>query len=131
MRKLLVAVCLVSMVFATTAIAAETYTEKFVQSKTQKIVDAEKKARAQQAENEKKAKAAREAQAKKQAEAKAKVEAEKARLKKEQQAREDKCNKRVITSSGLIKNEYRNEKDDRNKNTNKILSTEFLWTTSK
>ena len=30
MRKLLVAVCLVSMVFATTAIAAETYTEKFV-----------------------------------------------------------------------------------------------------
>ena len=54
MRKLLVAVCLVSMVFATTAIAAETYTEKFVQSKTQKIVDAEKKARAQQAENEKK-----------------------------------------------------------------------------
>ena len=63
MRKLLVAVCLVSMVFATTAIAAETYTEKFVQSKTQKIVDAEKKARAQQAENEKKAKAAREAQA--------------------------------------------------------------------
>lgn len=31
------------------------------------------------------------------------------------------ANKRVITSSGLIKNEYRNEKDDRNKNTNKIL----------
>ena len=59
MRKLLVALCLVLLVCTTTAIAAETYTEKFVQSKTQKIVDAEKKARAQQAENEKKAKAAR------------------------------------------------------------------------
>lgn len=42
MNKALVVVCVTSIVFAATAIAAETYTEKFVQSKTQKIVETEK-----------------------------------------------------------------------------------------
>ena len=88
MKKLLIAVCFVSIVFATTAIAAETYTEKFVQSKTQKIVDTEKKLRAKDAENKAKLNAQKEAQKKKEAELKAKLkEKQEAQKKKEAEAK--------------------------------------------
>ncbi|MBR1908649.1 hypothetical protein IJ818_06910 [bacterium] len=87
-KKLLVALCLLSMVFATTAIAAETYTEKFVQSKTQKIVDTEKKLQAKKAENVAKVNAQKEAQKKKEAELKAKIQAQKdAQAKKEKEVK--------------------------------------------
>jgi len=84
MKKLLVGICFLSMIFATTAIAAETYTEKFVQSKTQKIVDAEKKLRAKDAENKAKIKAQKEANAKKEAELRAKIKAKQDAQKKKE-----------------------------------------------
>lgn len=88
MKKLLIAVCFVSIVFAATANAAETYTEKFIQSKTQKIVETEKNLRAKDAENKAKLNAQKEAQKKKEAELKAKLNEQKeAQKKKEAEAK--------------------------------------------
>lgn len=85
MKKiLLIGLMAVSVLFATTAIAAETYTEKFVKSKTQKIVDKEKDLRAKQKESQKKIeakKAADKAKVEKaKADAKAKKDAQKAKV---------------------------------------------------
>ena len=82
MKKLFVAVCFISIVFAATANAAETYTEKLIQSKTQKIVDTEKNLRAKDAENKAKLNAQKEAQKKKEAELKAKIKAQEEAQKK-------------------------------------------------
>ena len=82
MKNLFVAVCFISIVFAATANAAETYTEKLIQSKTQKIVDTEKNLRAKDAENKAKLNAQKEAQKKKEAELKAKIKAQEEAQKK-------------------------------------------------
>lgn len=83
MKKLLVAACILSLATATTVFAAETtYTEKFINKHTQKVVNTEKNLTAIQKEQQAKVEAQKKALQKKQEEQKAKAEANKKAVEK-------------------------------------------------
>ena len=82
MKKILLATIVVSLLSTSALYAAETYTERFIQKHTQKIVDKEKELQAQQKANE-------EARAKRQEEFKARQEARQKEIQKRQQEREE------------------------------------------
>ena len=100
---MLFTVCLISLVFATTAIAAETYTEKFVQSKTQKIVETEKSVREKDAAQKAKVEAKKEEVKTKQDEQKAKVGAKKQEVKIKQDEQKAKVKNKKQQAKELLK----------------------------